>query len=65
LLVHRPDRASAVACLRRALAEFVVEGIATTIPLHRRLFEHPAVVEGRFDTTFLERDFLPRSGKVG
>jgi acetyl-CoA carboxylase biotin carboxylase subunit len=56
LLVHRPTRAEAIATMRRALREFVVDGIATTIPLHRELMAHTAFVEGRVDTTFIERE---------
>jgi acetyl-CoA carboxylase biotin carboxylase subunit len=55
LLVHQPTRAEALACMRRALSEFVVEGIQTTIPLHREILGHSAFVEGQVDTTFIER----------
>jgi acetyl-CoA carboxylase biotin carboxylase subunit len=55
LLVHQPTRIEALACMRRALAEFVVEGIKTTIPLHREILGHSAFVEGQVDTTFIER----------
>lgn len=55
LLVHQPTRPQALACMRRALAEFVVEGVKTTIPLLREIFHHSAFVEGRVDTTFIER----------
>lgn len=55
LLVHQPTRAEALACMRRALAEFVVEGIQTTIPLHRDIFNNSNFIEGRVDTTFIER----------
>jgi acetyl-CoA carboxylase biotin carboxylase subunit len=55
LLVYQPTRAEALACMRRALEEFVVEGVHTTIPLHRVLFTHPRFVAGEVDTTFLER----------
>lgn len=55
LLVHQPTRAEALACMRRALAEFVVEGIQTTIPLHREIFNHSSFIEGQVDTTFIER----------
>jgi acetyl-CoA carboxylase biotin carboxylase subunit len=55
LLVHQPTRAEALACMRRALAEFIVEGIHTTIPLHREILGHSAFVEGQVDTTFIER----------
>src|SRR5438094_133860 len=57
LLVHQTTRAEAFACMRRALAEFTVEGIKTTIPLHREIMNHSAFVEGRVDTTFIERDW--------
>src|SRR5262249_2069930 len=40
LLVYQPTRTAALACMRRALAEFVIEGIRTTIPLHREIFNH-------------------------
>jgi acetyl-CoA carboxylase biotin carboxylase subunit len=56
LLVHRPTRAEAIATMRRALREFVVEGIATTIPIHLEILGHAAFVEGRVDTTFIERE---------
>lgn len=55
LIVHKPTRAEAIACMRRALDEFVVEGIQTTIPLLREIFNNSAFNEGRVDTTFIER----------
>jgi acetyl-CoA carboxylase biotin carboxylase subunit len=55
LLVCQPTRAEALACMRRALAEFVVEGVKTTIPLHREIFNQSAFIEGQVDTTFIER----------
>ena len=55
LIVHRPTRTEAIATMRRALSEFVIEGIATTIPLAREIFNHSAFVEGHVDTTFIER----------
>jgi acetyl-CoA carboxylase biotin carboxylase subunit len=57
LLVHRPTRDEALATMRRALGEFVVEGIRTTIPLHQEIFRHGAFVAGTADTTFIERTF--------
>jgi acetyl-CoA carboxylase biotin carboxylase subunit len=57
LLVHQPSRTEALATMRRALAEFVVEGIKTTIPLHKEIFNHSAFIEGRVDTTFIERNW--------
>jgi acetyl-CoA carboxylase biotin carboxylase subunit len=55
LLVHQPTRAEALACMRRALAEFVVEGIHTTIPMHREIFNDSSFRDGQVDTTFIER----------
>jgi acetyl-CoA carboxylase biotin carboxylase subunit len=60
LLVHQPTRAMALACMRRALSEFTVEGIKTTIPLHREIFNHSAFIEGQVDTTFIERNWLQK-----
>jgi len=57
LLVYQPTRTEALACMRRALAEFVVEGVKTTIPLHREIFNHSAFIEGQVDTTFIERNW--------
>ena len=55
LIVHAEDRESAIRRMRRALQEFVVEGIKTNLSFHRRLMEHPDFVAGRLDTHFLER----------
>jgi acetyl-CoA carboxylase biotin carboxylase subunit len=57
LLVHQPTRAEALACMRRALAEFVVEGVKTTIPRHQEIFNHSSFIEGQVDTTFIERNW--------
>jgi acetyl-CoA carboxylase biotin carboxylase subunit len=58
LIVHQPTRAEALACMRRALSEFVVEGVKTTIPLHREIFNHSSFIEGQVDTTFIERHWM-------
>ncbi len=55
LIVHKPTREAALRCLNRALDEFVVEGIKTTIPLAKKIINHTAFVEGQVDTTFIER----------
>ncbi len=57
LIVHRPTRAEAIATMQRALAELRVDGIKTTAPLHQEILSHSAFVEGRIDTTFVERTF--------
>ena len=55
LIVHGEDRAHAVARMRRALAEMEVEGIHTTLPLHRRIMESAEFLAGGFDTGFIGR----------
>ena len=54
LIVHRRTREEARLCMRRALEEFVIEGIKTTVPLYLEVFGHSAFVSGRVDTTFIE-----------
>ncbi|MEX1024334.1 MAG: acetyl-CoA carboxylase biotin carboxylase subunit [Planctomycetota bacterium] len=60
LLVHRPTRTEAIATMLRALDEFVIEGVKTTIPLHRRILTHSDFLAGRHDTGFVERYFPSR-----
>ncbi|HEV8494997.1 MAG TPA: acetyl-CoA carboxylase biotin carboxylase subunit [Candidatus Angelobacter sp.] len=55
LIVHAPDRATAIARMRRALDEYFVGGIKTNLPLFRRILEHPDFVAARIDTGFLDR----------
>jgi acetyl-CoA carboxylase biotin carboxylase subunit len=55
LLVHAENRPAALARLRRALAEFVVEGCKTNLDFHRRLLANPEFVAGRMDTHLIER----------
>ncbi|GMU21940.1 MAG: acetyl-CoA carboxylase biotin carboxylase subunit [Phycisphaerae bacterium] len=55
LIVHKPSRAEAIACMRRCLDEFVIEPIKTTIPLHREILGHTRFQEGDVDTGFIER----------
>ncbi len=53
LIASGRDRAEAIARMRRALDMFVVEGIYTTIPLHRCVMQDPDFISGKFDTSFL------------
>ena len=55
LIIHRPNREECLKTLRRALDEFRVEGIKTTIPLARRIIDHPTFIKGEGDTGFVER----------
>jgi acetyl-CoA carboxylase biotin carboxylase subunit len=54
LITHGATRGEAIARMRRALAEFLLEGIKSTIPFHTRLLADPRFVEGAYSTTFLE-----------
>jgi acetyl-CoA carboxylase, biotin carboxylase subunit len=47
--------------MRRALEMFEVEGIHTTIPLHRRILDDDGFEEGNIDTKYLERLFAPQN----
>jgi acetyl-CoA carboxylase biotin carboxylase subunit len=55
LIVHAPDRARAIARMRRALEEMVVDGIETTLPLHRRIMADPEFRAGDYTIHWLER----------
>ncbi len=55
LIVHQPTRQEAIACMQRALAELRIEGVKTTVPLQQEILDHPAFLEARVDTTFIER----------
>jgi acetyl-CoA carboxylase biotin carboxylase subunit len=55
LIVHAPTRPQAIARLRRALDEFAVLGIETTIPLHRRIVDDPDFQAGDYTIHWLER----------
>ncbi len=57
LIVLGRDRDEAIARMRRALEMFIVEGVKTTIPLHRKILADPDFAAGDFDTHFLERYF--------
>jgi acetyl-CoA carboxylase, biotin carboxylase subunit len=55
LIVWAPDRDSAIARMDRALAEYHVSGVRTTLPVLRRILRHPDFAAGRLDTHFMER----------
>jgi len=61
LIVRGKDRAEAMARGRRALEQFVIEGVKTTIPLHRAILNNDAFIKGDFSTRFMETFDLPRS----
>jgi len=62
LVVRGKDREEAISRMSRALGMFIVEGVHTTIPLHRKILADPEFRAGHTDTTFIER-FLARNGE--
>ena len=54
LITHGSTREEAIAKMKRALEEFVIEGVKTTIPFHIKLLSHEKFIEGDFNTKFLE-----------
>ncbi|MFC0561616.1 acetyl-CoA carboxylase biotin carboxylase subunit [Halalkalibacter alkalisediminis] len=55
VITHGATRAEAVAKMKRALEEFEIEGVETTIPFHLRLLNHETFISGDFNTKFLEQ----------
>ena len=55
LIVYGGDRAEAIASMKRALDEFTIEGIKTTIPFHKKVLNSPAFIKGDFNTSFIEK----------
>jgi len=54
LIVRAKTREEAIARMKRALDEFIIEGIKTTIPFHKKIFSHPDFIKGNFTTGFVE-----------
>ena len=57
LIVHRKTRAEAIATMKRALSEFVIEPVKTTIPACLEILSHNLFVKSKIDTSFVERNF--------
>ncbi|MCX7611210.1 MAG: acetyl-CoA carboxylase biotin carboxylase subunit [Ignavibacterium sp.] len=61
LIIRGRNRNEAIARAKRALEEFIIEGIKTTIPFHLQVLEDPRFISGNFDTGFLENfKFIPK-----
>ncbi|MBP0724412.1 acetyl-CoA carboxylase biotin carboxylase subunit [Bacillus sp. RG28] len=58
VIVHGKTREEAIAIMKRALEEFVVEGVYTTIPFHLKLLQNEIFVKGHYNTKFLEEHEL-------
>ncbi|MBM4146005.1 MAG: acetyl-CoA carboxylase biotin carboxylase subunit [Nitrospira sp.] len=55
LIVHGKDRAEAIMKMKRALDEFIIEGIKTTIPFHKKVMDDPDFISGNFNTSFIQK----------
>jgi len=55
LIVKGENRLDAISKMRRALEEFTVQGVKTTIPFHKRVFENEAFTKGDFSTNFISK----------
>src|SRR3954454_21446233 len=60
LIVHRPTRGEAIATMKRALSEFHIAPVKTTIPLHLQIMDNPHFQTGDVDTGFIERVMLAK-----
>lgn len=58
LIVYRSTREEAISTMRRALDEFLLEGVDTTVPFYKEVFRHFHYIKGNFDTGFIEDYFL-------
>ena len=64
LIVHGANRNECLMRLRRALGEFVIDGLETTIPLHQRLISEPAFIDGVYDNRWLEKFVLGKADQL-
>lgn len=55
LIVYAKNRDEAIMKMKRALDEFIIEGIKTNIPFHKRVLNHPDFIKGNFGTDFLDK----------
>ncbi|MCO7176595.1 acetyl-CoA carboxylase biotin carboxylase subunit [Sporolactobacillus kofuensis] len=55
VITYGKTREDAIETMKRALGEYVIEGIKTTIPFHQRLLQHPVFESGKFNTKFLKK----------
>jgi len=55
LIVHGRDRTEAILKMKSALEEFIIEGVNTTIPFHKRVLNSPDFISGNFHTNFIEK----------
>ena len=63
LIVKAPDREQAIIRCRRALDEFIIDGVKTTIPFSMKIVNDKEFIAGKYDTGFVERAFMSEGEK--
>ena len=58
LICHGRNRVEAIQRMNRSLDEFVIEGITTTIPLHKKLLNHKKFIDSDFNVSWLDKEKL-------
>lgn len=61
LITYGADRQEAIQHMQQAIAQYKIEGVATTLPFGKFVMEHPAFISGNFDTQFVSRYFNPKT----
>jgi acetyl-CoA carboxylase biotin carboxylase subunit len=64
VIVTGRNRDEAIARMKRALSEYLVEGIKTTIPLHLTILDDPDFIKGKYDTGFIEKVMAKREKRL-
>ena len=61
LIAFGINREEAIAKMKRALDEYIIEGIETTIPFHKEVFENELYLAGKTSTNFIEENFSKKN----
>jgi propionyl-CoA carboxylase alpha chain len=59
LVTHGKDRTDAIQKMKTAIKDYKIEGLSTTLPFGKFVFEHPAFISGKFDTNFIKAHYTP------
>ena len=64
LVTHGKDRKEAIQKMKTAIAGYIIDGVATTLPFGKFVFEHEAFLSGKFDTHFVQDHYTPENLKA-
>jgi propionyl-CoA carboxylase alpha chain len=59
LAVHDKDRMAAIQKIKQAISDYIIEGVSTTLPFGKFVFNHAAFITGKFDTNFINNYYSP------